>query len=78
MFGGVEFFSYLCTIKLKNKNIMRIAIIDHDEHALFVEDIDDELLEREYNGSEQAYIDDNYDMENYSWDYIVYSKYIID
>lgn len=57
---------------------MRIAIIDHDEHALFVEDIDDELLEREYNGSEQAYIDDNYDMENYSWDYIVYSKYIID
>lgn len=53
---------------------MRIAIIDHDEHALFVEDIDDELLNHEYNGSEQAYIDDNYDLKNYSFDRIVYSQ----
>ena len=53
----------------------RIAIIDHDEHHLFVEDITDEMLEK-YNGDEQAYIDDNYDLENYSWDYIVNADYI--
>ena len=29
-----------------------------------------------YNGEEQAYIEDNYDLENYSWDFIVEADYI--
>ena len=48
----------------------RIAIIDHDEHRLYVEDIPEDILESQYGGDEQKYIDDNYDIENYSWDYI--------
>ena len=48
----------------------RIAIIDHDEHRLYVEDIPEDILEKCYGGDEQKYIDDNYDIENYSWDYI--------
>lgn len=48
----------------------RIAIIDHDEHRLYVEDIPEDILENQYGGDEQKYIDDNYDIENYSWDYI--------
>lgn len=48
----------------------RIAIIDHDEHRLYVEDIPEDILQNQYGGDEQKYIDDNYDMENYSWDYI--------
>lgn len=48
----------------------RIAIIDHDEHRLYVEDIPEDILEKQYGGDEQKYIDDNYDIENYSWDYI--------
>ncbi len=55
----------------------RIAIIDHSEHTLFVEDIDEDVLENEYNGDEQAYIDDNYTFEGeYSWDYIVDAEYL--
>ena len=55
----------------------RIAIIDHSAHELYVEDINDEVLNAEpYNGDEQAYIDDNYTFEgDYSWDYIVDSSY---
>ena len=52
----------------------RIAIIDHDNHVLYVEDIEDEVLKR-YDGSEQAYIDDNFHLEHYSWDYIVSNAY---
>ena len=54
---------------------MRIAIIDHDTHTLFVEDINDEILEGQYGGQEQNYIDDNYSLGKYSWDYIVDSQY---
>ena len=43
----------------------RIAIIDHNEHDLIIEDINEEVLEKEYGGDEQKYIDDNYDIENY-------------
>ena len=55
----------------------RIAIIDHDNHTLWIEDINDENLEK-YNGSEQDYIDDNYNLVNYDWDYIVDTRYIPD
>lgn len=54
---------------------MRIAIIDHDTHTLFVEDINDEILQGQYGGEEQNYIDDNYNVTNYSWDYIVDTQY---
>ena len=48
----------------------RIAIINHVTHGLYIEDIDEKELEEKYNGDEQAYIDDNYDLEDYSWDWI--------
>lgn len=52
----------------------RIAIIDHDTHSLYVEDVSDETMEM-YNDDEQLYIKDNYKLENYSWDWIVDSEY---
>lgn len=49
----------------------RVAILDHTTHQLFIEDISDEDLQK-YGGSEQDYIDDNYEFKgDYSWDYIV-------
>ena len=48
----------------------RIAIIDHNEHELLIEDINEQELEERYGGDEQAYINDNYDLENYSWDWV--------
>lgn len=53
----------------------RLVIIDHNEHTLFIEDVTKDMLEP-YNGDEQAYIEDNYDIENYSWDYVVSEIYI--
>ena len=55
----------------------RLAIIDHAAHELYIEDINDEVLNAEpYKGDEQAYINDNYTFEGgYSWDYIVDSSY---
>lgn len=53
----------------------RVAIIDHEYHSLYVEDIDEDILNNKYGGSEQDYIEDNYDLGEYSWDYIVDSTY---
>lgn len=54
----------------------RIAIIDHSSHELLVEDINEEVLESQYGGNEQAYIDENYTFEgNYSWDWITDTQY---
>ena len=54
----------------------RIAIIDHNEHDLIIEDINEEVLEKEYGGDEQKYIDENYSLEaNYSWDWITDTQY---
>lgn len=55
---------------------MRIAVIDHERHTLYVEDINDEILEGQYGGDEQLYIDDNYNLKDYSWDYIVDTQYL--
>lgn len=55
---------------------MRIAVIDHESHTLYVEDINDEILEGQYGGDEQLYIDDNYNLKDYSWDYIVDTQYL--
>lgn len=57
------------------KTMERLAIIDHDNHVVYFEDVTEDALAK-YNGDEQAYIDDNYDIENYSWDYITGSYYI--
>ena len=49
----------------------RIAIIDHNEHELLIEDINEQELEEKYGGDEQKYIDANYTFEgDYSWDWI--------
>lgn len=50
----------------------RIVIIDHDKYELFIEDIDEKILQEKYNGEEEDYIKDNYDLgEHWSWDYVV-------
>ena len=54
----------------------RIAIIDHTNHTLFVEDINEEILEGQYGGDEQIYIDDNYNLKEYSWDWITDAEQI--
>ena len=55
----------------------RIAIIDHEEHALFLEDVDEDILQEKYNGEEEAYIKDRYDLsDNWSWDYITSIWYL--
>ena len=58
--------------------MVRIAIIDHVSHDLWVEDIKDDVLKAEpYKGSEQAYIEDHYTFEgDYSWDYITGAFYV--
>lgn len=54
----------------------RIAIIDHSSHELLVEDIDEEVLESQYGGDEQAYIDDTYTFDgDYSWDWVEDTQY---
>lgn len=53
----------------------RIAIIDHTNHTLFVEDVNEEILEDQYGGDEQKYIDENYNLKDYSWDYIIDAQY---
>lgn len=55
----------------------RIVIIDHDEHELFIEDIDEKILQEKYNGEEEDYINDNYDLsEHWSWEYVTRIEYI--
>lgn len=54
---------------------MRLAILDHSTHALFVEDVNDDILEWQYGGEEESYIEDNYDLKEYSWDYIIDTEY---
>ena len=54
----------------------RLAIIDHDTHTLYVDDVDEKELEEYYDGDEQAYIEDNYALlNNYSWDWITDAIY---
>ena len=54
----------------------RIAIIDHNDHELLIEDINEQELEEKYGGDEQKYIDDNYTFEgDYSWDWITDTQY---
>lgn len=52
----------------------RLAILDHETHTLYVEDVSDETLAK-YDGEEEDYIEDNYALEDYSWDYIAATVY---
>lgn len=55
--------------------MVRLAIINHETHQLFIEDVTDEMLEK-YGGEEEAYIKDNYTFEGeWSWEYIVDIEY---
>lgn len=55
----------------------RIIIIDHETHRAFIEDIDEEMLEREYGGSEEAYIEDTYELgKHWAWEYVTEIEYI--
>ena len=55
--------------------MIRLAIIDHNEHRLYIEDVDEKTIE-EYGGDEETYIEENYALEgHYSWDYIVDAEY---
>lgn len=54
----------------------RLAIIDHADHTLMVEDVNENELQDNYGGDEQAYIDANYTFEgDYSWDWITDAEY---
>lgn len=53
----------------------RLAILDHDNHALYIEDINEEILEGQYGGDEELYIEDNYDLKEYAWDWITETQY---
>ena len=54
----------------------RIAIIDHESHSLFVEDIPDETLEQ-YNDEEESFIKATHPkLKNFSWDYITNTQYM--
>ena len=55
-----------------SNNTETIAIIDHDNHILYVEEIDMDIVDEIYNGEEEEYIKANYDLgENWTWDYVV-------
>ena len=59
----------------------RIAIIDHANHALYIDDIDEDVLNEKYDGEEEKYILDQYEFDDddlWSWEYVTnvmfYSK----
>ena len=50
--------------------IIRLAIIDHAQHRLIIDDVDESIIEK--HGGEQEYIDATYKFEEeYSWDYVI-------
>lgn len=53
----------------------RIAILDHTNHELLVEDINEEILEGQYGGDEELYIEENYDLKEYAWEWIIDTCY---
>ena len=64
-------------IKIDENNVvLGCSIGGLIEGGIDVEDIPDDILKKKYGGDEQKYIDDNYDIENYSWDYITESLFL--
>ena len=45
-----------------NNNTETIAILDHDNHILYLEEIDMDVIDEKYNGEEEEYIKANYDL----------------
>ena len=55
----------------------RIAIINHATQTLFVEDINEEILDGQYNNDIEMYVHDNYySTDNLSWGQINDAQYI--
>lgn len=55
----------------------RLVIIDHAAHQVYFEDVDTDMLEKDYGGSEEKYIEDMYAFDgDFSWDYITNVYYI--
>ena len=57
----------------------RLCIIDHETHKVYIEDVDEDMLDNEYGGEEEEYIKANYACGasgNFSWDYIIAAEYI--
>lgn len=73
-----EDIAALAEIKEENEpHIERIVIINHSSHRLYVEDIDMNVIEKDYNGNEEDYIRDTYNLsDDWTWDYIVDAQYI--
>ena len=69
---GMDLSEY--DLKPKAKNVIRLAIIDHNTHTLHIDEVDEELINSKYEGEEERYIDEVYGFGNYSWDYIVNVK----
>jgi hypothetical protein len=57
------------------KPFIRIAVLDHTDHRLYVEDVDHKTLNMCYEGKIQKYIEDNYNLGEFSWDYIADAEY---
>jgi hypothetical protein len=52
---------------------MILAIIDHLEHQLFIEDADENEIETKYKGNVENYVRDKYgftDKDLFSWEYL--------
>lgn len=52
---------------------MVLAIIDHVEHQLFLESVNEDELEEKYHGEEEDYIRDKYNFKDddfFTWDYL--------
>lgn len=52
---------------------MLLAVIDHLEHQLFIENADEKEIQEKYNGEEEDYIRDKYkftDSDLFSWEYL--------
>lgn len=65
------------TIYREQHKMERIAIIDHYNNRLFVEDVDMNMVNEQYNGSMEDYIADSYNLsDKWSWDYITVAEYI--
>lgn len=53
--------------------MITLAIIDHYEHQLFIEVVDEFEIASKYKGEEEAYIRDKYgftDDDFFTWDYL--------
>lgn len=52
---------------------MILAIIDHTNHQLFIENVSDDEIQNKFNGEAEDYIRDKYgfiDNDTFSWEYL--------